>query len=642
VAEDRLTQARLTLMFSGSLTHLRLSHMRGTTTEPTAPPDTAAKWPYLPGLDGVRAIAVAGVLLFHLPARLLPGGFLGVDVFFVLSGFLITSLLLRELEQTNRLRFGEFYRRRFRRLLPALLAMLVVTSVLVLTIARDAAAVFRQDAIAALTYSTNWWYIFDDRSYFEALGRPPLLQHLWSLGIEEQFYLVWPTVLYFAWRRWRRQGVGLTAIVGAVVSTAWMAWLAVTTDVPAFADTARVYFGADTHAMTVLVGAALATVWQSDRLPRQISRSAQHAVSTVGVVTLLGIGAIFLLVSDSSAWLFRGGFLLVAFVSALLIAMAAHPAGNFGTALGNPVMHWIGTRSYGIYLWHWPIFLVTRPDLDLPYGGWAAAATSLALTGVVSEASYRWIEMPVRHGALVGAFARLRSSVTHRNRALLIAAVSVTTVVAGAGALAAVPAVDSSDYLGGATSVGAGDLVVSGDTGAEPSARSKDPDKATEPGDRSRSLTRHRITAVGDSVLLGARISIARALPRVTIDAAISRQPADIIDRVYQRLRAGQLANVVILQIGTNGIPSAADLNNLYRRLHDRDRIVVVNVKSPVPWMDQSNRALETSVTGVDNVVIADWANAGAGHREYFAPDGTHLTTRGIAAYVRTIEDALQ
>ncbi|HEX5018900.1 MAG TPA: acyltransferase, partial [Actinomycetes bacterium] len=245
--------------------------------------------PYLPGLDGIRAVAVVAVLLFHLPARLLPGGFLGVDVFFVLSGFLITTLLLAELEATGRVRFGDFYRRRARRLLPALIAVLLVSTVLVLTVARDAASVFRQDAIAALTYTTNWWYIFDARTYFELLGRPPLLQHLWSLGIEEQFYLVWPTVCFLVWRRWRRRGVGIVALTGAVVGTVWMTALGVTQGPLDPTNTARLYFGADTHAMTVLAGAALAVVWRPSRLPLRIPTSAQVSLIVAGAFSLLGL-----------------------------------------------------------------------------------------------------------------------------------------------------------------------------------------------------------------------------------------------------------------------------------------------------------------------------------------------------------------
>ena len=465
--------------------------------------------PYLPGLDGIRAVAVVAVLLFHVPARLLPGGFLGVDVFFVLSGFLITTLLLAELEATERIRFGQFYRRRARRLLPALIAVLVVSTVLVLTVARDAAAVFRQDAISALTYTTNWWYIVDSRTYFELLGRPPLLQHLWSLGIEEQFYLVWPTVCFLVWRRWRRRGVGYFALSGAVLGTVWMCVLGIVNGPLDPTTTARLYFGADTHAMTVLTGAALAVVWRPNRLPLRIPTSAQVSIAVTGVCSLLGLTAFFLWASEASEWLFRGGFLAVALVTVPLIAAASHPAGAFGAALGTPVLRWLGTRSYGIYLWHWPIFLVTRPDLDIPLRGFWAGAASVAATLVVAEGSYRWIEMPVRRGALGRWWATLRSG-SSRVRAMgvgLVSAIAITTVV-GLVALWTAPKVDSTTYLGGVTEIGAGELA----------PREPNDDSDTQPGDgdnrpnngkagpaNSAPLWKQRITAVGDSVLLGAR-----------------------------------------------------------------------------------------------------------------------------------------
>lgn len=607
---------------------------------PADRPSGIRKLPYLPGLDGVRAIAVVAVLLFHLPQQLLPGGFLGVDVFFVLSGFLITSLLLGEMEATDRLRFGAFYVRRARRLLPALLAVLVVTAVLVLTVARDAAAIFRQDVVAALSYTTNWWYIVDERSYFEVLGRPPLLQHLWSLGIEEQFYLVWPAVAFFAWKRWGRRGVAITAVFGAVLSTALMAFLAVQGDIPASADTARLYFGADTHAMTVLVGAALAVLWRPGSLPRAIPRLAQSAVAVTGVAAILGLLAVFLWTTESSGWLFRGGFLVVALVTALLVIAASHPAARFGVMLGNPVMSWLGTRSYGIYLWHWPIFLVTRPDLDITLRGWWAAAFSLALTFGAAELSYRWLEMPIRRGAL----ARWRSQLTLgsarvRAEAAAIAGLAAVTVVAGGVALAAVPAVDSTTYLGGVTEAGAGELAPRADAGASQSAKEG---RAERRRTDALPLEQHLITAVGDSVLLGVRDALRAELPRVTVDAAIGRQPFQIADRVRERIDVDRLADILILQTGTNGPPDPQGFPDFLQRLADLDRVVVTTVRSQVPWMDESNDIIRSAAAARDNVVVADWARASVGHPEYLEADGTHMTPRGQAVYARLILDALR
>ena len=600
--------------------------------------------PYLPGLDGVRAVAVVAVLLFHLPARLLPGGFLGVDVFFVLSGFLITTLLLAELEGTGRVRFGQFYLRRARRLLPALIAVLVVSTLLVLTVARDAAAVFRQDAIAALTYTTNWWYIFDARTYFELLGRPPLLQHLWSLGIEEQFYLVWPTVCFLVWRKWRRPGVGVVALAGALLGTAWMAVLASTSAPLDPTNTARLYFGADTHAMTVLTGAALAVVWRPNRLPLRIPASAQVAITFAGVASLAGLTAFFLWTSEASEWLFRGGFLVVAVVTVPLLASASHPAGAFGAALGTPVLRWLGTRSYGIYLWHWPIFLVTRPDLDIPLRGAWAAIVSLAATFMVAEASYRWIEMPVRRGVIGRWWTAVKAGSTRaRGQAGAVASAVAVTVVLLIVALWSVPAVDSTTYLGGVTEVGADELVPKESDG-EPGKKGQDGGKGeADTGNPAKDVPywKRPVTAVGDSVLLGARGAFEDTFARVTVDAAVSRQSWEIAERVRERITVNRMGDILVLQTGTNGPPDAEGFRDFLSSLGELDLVVVVTVRSEVPWMDQSNAIIERTAAGVENVVVADWARATIGNPQFLYADGTHLTPRGEQAYVHVIKDAL-
>ena len=610
-------------------------------SQPSGPPKAL---PYLPGLDGVRAVAVVAVLLFHLPARLLPGGFLGVDVFFVLSGFLITTLLLGELEATGGLRFGQFYLRRARRLLPALIAVLAVSTVLVLTVARDAAAVFRQDAIAALTYTTNWWYILDARTYFELLGRPPLLQHLWSLGIEEQFYVVWPTVCLLVWRKWRRPGVGYFALGGALVGTAWMALLSSMNGPLDPTTTARLYFGADTHAMTVLTGAALAVVWRPNRLPLRIPTSAQVAIAVAGVASLLGLAAFFLWASESSEWLFRGGFLVVAIVTVPLLAAASHPAGGFGSALGTPVLRWLGTRSYGIYLWHWPIFLVTRPDLDIPLRGFWAAVVSLAATFLVAEASYRWIEMPVRRGVLGRWWTTVKAGSSRaRAQAAGLATAAVVTLVIVMVALWSVPTVDSTTYLGGVTEVGANELTPK-DGDGEPGKSGQGGQGNAGNGEPAKDLPywQRRVTAVGDSVLLGARGAFEVTFPKVTVDAAISRASYEVAERVRERITVNRMGDVLVLQTGTNGPPDAEGFRDFLGSLNDLDVVVVVTVRSEVPWMDQSNAIIERAAASAGNVVVADWARATVGNPQYLYADGTHLTPQGQRAYARLVKSALK
>lgn len=590
---------------------------------------------YIPGLDGIRAIAVLAVLLYHSGVLLVPGGFLGVDVFFVLSGFLISSLLLQEIERTHAVSFKQFYIRRARRLLPALFATLALSAVLVLIFARDAAFQFRHDAIASFFYVSNWWYIVQDLSYFEAMGRPPVLQHLWSLAVEEQFYLLWPLALVFLYRRRGRPGVGRVALIVALVSTFLMALLSFLWNVPGAGDASRLYFGTDTHCMGLLLGAALATVWRPGALPKKIALPAQIILWAVSIAALAGLFTIFHKASEDDAWLYRGGFLVVSGLTAVIIALASHPAIGFGSLLAVQPMKYIGERSYGLYLYHWPIFVITRPGIDLPFDGLPAWILRMGLTFGVAELSYRYIETPIRHGALSATWRRWRAEgpgVAGARTAGVAAGAAAFVFIAGT-ALAAIPATDSKDYLNGMESVGQ-------DLSAQPKSKAASKPLPPENVPTGADLTAEPITAVGDSVMLGASGALEKALD-VTVDAAVARQSNTIEQRIEERKAAGQLENVVVIHAGTNGTAYWDDLKETLDGLQDR-QVVLVTVHTPNSWMDDSNRNIRGMANQFDNVRIADWELASRGHREYFVVDGTHLTTEGIKAYVDTIETALK
>lgn len=591
---------------------------------------------YIPGLDGIRAIAVLSVLLYHSGVLLVPGGFLGVDVFFVLSGFLISSLLLQEIERTAAVEFKQFYIRRARRLLPALFATLALSAVLVLIFARDAAFQFRHDALASMFYVSNWWYIVQDLSYFEAMGRPPVLQHLWSLAVEEQFYLLWPLALVFLYK-WRgRPGVGRIALIVSLVSTFLMALGSFIWNVPGSGDASRLYFGTDTHCMGLLLGAALATVWRPGALPKKIALPAQIILWAVALLSLFALFSIFHNAGEDAAWLYRGGFFVVSALTAVIIALASHPAIGFGKLLAIQPMRYIGERSYGLYLYHWPIFVVTRPGIDLPFEGVPAWILRMGLTFGVAELSYRYLEVPIRHGALSKTWNRWReqgAGIAGARTAGIVAGAAAFVFVAGT-ALAAIPAPNAGDYLNGVTSVGQ-------DLTAE--AKTKAADKQAAPPKQiatGADLTAEPITAVGDSVMLGASGALEKAFD-VTVDAAVSRQSNAIEQRINERKAAGQLDGVVVIHAGTNGTAYWDDLKATLEGLGDR-QVVLVTVHTPNSWMDDSNRNIRGMANQFPNVRIADWELASRGHREYFVVDGTHLTTEGIKAYVDTIRTALK
>ncbi len=379
---------------------------------------------YAPGLDGVRALAVLSVFVYHLGAtgngeHLLQGGFLGVDVFFVLSGYLITSLLLVELGDTRRISLGRFYLRRARRLLPALFGLLITVAAIGAFWLPQQAARIRGDVLASLGYVMNWWLIAQESSYFGTGERPPLLTHLWSLAVEEQFYLLWPLLLIvFAVGARGRKAVLVVLAVLILASTvaAWMLY-------DPFADPSRVYYGTDTRAATPLLGAALAALV---RPWRQRKSGNARGLDLLGLGSLLGLGVIAVLLDDRDQLLYQGGFLVIALLAGGLVVAAGHPATLLGDLLGKQPLRWLGQRSYAFYLWHWPVCVLTRPQIDVPLTGWANAALRLALTLLLAEISFWLLERPVREGFIF----RWRGPAPRR---AATAAVTVFAVLAATG-----------------------------------------------------------------------------------------------------------------------------------------------------------------------------------------------------------------
>ncbi|HWQ13290.1 MAG TPA: acyltransferase, partial [Roseiflexaceae bacterium] len=364
-----------------------------------------ARLPYLPGLDGLRALAVLGVLLYHAGLGL-QGGFLGVETFFVLSGFLITSLLLAEWRQDGRVDIVRFWRRRARRLLPALILLLAGTWAFTLLALPEEAAELRDDTLAALGYVMNWRLVFSGRSYFDPLVRPPLLQHLWSLAVEEQFYLLWPPLFAAGMRYLRRAGLLLATLAGAAASAALMAAL-----YDPGADPSRIYYGTDTRAAGLLLGASLALVWAPGHIPAAASRRVGLALDAAGLAALAALLAAYAWLFEQHPLLYQGGFGLVAIATAVAVAAATHPQAQLlERLLGWRPLRWVGVRSYGIYLWHWPVFMVTRPEEDVPLDGLPLLALRFAAALGLAALSYRLVELPVRRGALARCWASLRAT----------------------------------------------------------------------------------------------------------------------------------------------------------------------------------------------------------------------------------------
>ena len=627
---------------------------------------TSREMGYLPGLDGVRALAVIGVLLYHADVTGTKGGFftgfvggfLGVDVFFVLSGFLITTLIVEEFARSGRINFGQFYLRRARRLLPALFLMLAVVAVIAAFFYHDAAQSVRTDGLASLLYVTNWWFIFQEHSYFTSWGNS-LLQHLWSLSVEEQFYLIWP-VMAFILLKWRgRKAVFVTALVLSVASTAWMFHVVTSQGLlQPGADPSRAYFGTDTHVMGLLLGAAMAIVWRPGRLKQTLNAGAAMSVTFIGFAALAAIIWIFIGVPESAHWLYQGGFLAISFIVCLLIAGASHPGAPFGKIIGAQPMRWFGQRSYGLYLWHWPIFLLLQPVEDIPIVGVWNFLLRMAITCAVAELSYRFVELPIRRGVIGRTWKNWRATPRGERRvtapqAAITAVIALLTLGLTGVALAAAPAPMNlaDDYLKGRTSLSISQAPTPA-TPSTPASTTPSPDPSSDPTDSHVSPDASKstkppknangvLTAIGDSVMLGVADTLMAQVKGTQVDAAVSRQSWEVLDVIQSLKHDGLLAPIVVIHSGTNGEITEDELRNMLDLLTDRDRVVVINDNVPRPWMDGNNAMIARVVPDYPNAVIADWYAASIDHPEYFVSDGTHPQwPGGIKAFVKLIRDA--
>lgn len=634
----------------------------------------------MPGLDGLRAFAVIAVLLYHAGLGWIPGGFLGVEIFFVVSGYLITALLLAEFRQHGRIDLKAFWLRRARRLLPALYLLLVVTLTFAVVFLPGEVAGLRNDAIAAFGYATNWYLLAGQESYFEAIGRPSLLVHLWSLAVEEQFYVLWPPLFALGMGvgalGFRRRRLISLLLAGAAASAILMAIL-----YHPEMDPSRLHYGTDTRATGLLVGAVLAFVWApGDGLTRrrQTARRAQRLrrrwgwtvplmLDVAGVAALAGLVLSCLWFDEYRPFLYRGGYALVALATAVVISALVHPRTRLGASpLGWRPVRWIGLRSYGIYLWHWPVFMVTRPQVDIPLDGLPLLALRLSATVVLAALSYRYVEEPIRRGALSRAWRSFREAQGSRKWQLgvrwtgaIVPAATFCVVLGMAVGYAKPPAPPS--YLSSMEPIHTSAETTTPKPEAPkpkapetqaptPEPREEEPPAAEAPAPRPQEPPKEaapatvapipagRVSAIGDSVMLGASGRLTKRIEALDVmDAEVGTQVFYAIDILRWRRDAGQLGDVVIVHLGSNGTFTKTQFDEMMEVLGDDRKVVFVNVKVPLSWEGPNNAVISEGVARYPNTVLVDWYSASASHPEYFAEDGVHLQTQGQRLYADMI-----
>ena len=401
---------------------------------------------YIHSVDGLRAVAVIAVLLYHLGIDWIPGGFLGVDLFFVISGYVITGLILDSIEKSGGLDLRAFYLSRIRRLIPALIAMVALTTLYIGVFAPETVSRFLNDLPYVFTGTMNWALVNREQDYFEAIGRPPLLQHTWSLAVEAQFYLIWPLVLLFVLRYFGKKNISFVALAIALASGVALFLYSVQIDIKESA-VSHVYFGTDTHSIGLFLGAALAVSWKPQNLTQDITKRAQDFVDLIGVFGFLGLLSAFLFINESDPTLYRIAFPLTALFGCITLISVIHPASRFSLILSTRPALWIGERSYGIYLWHWIVFQLTRPSIDLVGDDWALYSLRVLIVFALADISYRYIETPIRRGYFELWFRGMKyrtPSVRIRQKLSALLAVLVTLF---ATSLVSISAIERADEL---------------------------------------------------------------------------------------------------------------------------------------------------------------------------------------------------
>lgn len=637
---------------------------------------TRPKSRYIPALDGLRTLAVVAVVLYHLNLTWAQGGLLGVTIFFVLSGYLITRLLINEVSKTGRIDLKNFWIRRIRRLFPAVVTVVVVTCALCTVFNHVMLTKMRPDILPSLLFFNNWWQIAQNVSYFNALGDPSPLTHFWSLAIEEQFYLIWPPLLFamvsmhVSKPNTRRVVLGLAAASALAMMVLYN---------PA-ADPSRVYYGTDTRVFSLLLGAWMAFIPDRDLAPvrlahrlglNRLASAAKHgknaegkpgkkvddsadtaptqpsalvrfwsspaSIDVLGVVGLVGLAVMVALTNGYTAFQYRGGTLLCSILTLMVIAACVQPQGMIARALSAEPLVWVGKRSYSIYLWHYPLLPLMNPVANISDTPWWQYILQVLVVVAVAECSYRFIETPFRKGAFGRTVSELREGTTTPaswvRAHIPVCAVCGVVLVVALGGLVFVP--DTSALSGEGA-----EILNKEAKNAKPQDQQAADD--TDKDNDGFPDGSYDLLMIGDSVSLRAVDSFDGVFPHSHIDAEKGRQfdaGRTTFEGYIQQNLAGK---IVVFALGTNGLVTDAQIDAIMADAGNQRTVVFVNTRSPQPWVGATNQAIANAATRYKNVRVIDWYGYSANRNDLFDGDGTHLSNAGVAEYLKLIHDAVK
>jgi len=645
---------------------------------------------YLPFLDGLRAIAVGMIVIFHYQAsgtEIMRGGFIGVDIFFVISGFLITLLLLEEWNGQGTIDLRQFWLRRARRLFPALTALLLVLITIsflcpalkerldhsgpgiscYLPYLDGELAVIKSQILSAIFYVTNWYFICHGGSYFELANRPSLLTHLWSLAIEEQFYLIWPVLITVLLRVFRKKKGFLVLSVTALLL---LSVVMMTIKGKAAPLDARAYYGTDCRAYALLLGALVAIFWKSWSWKNAPDTFQRIAVDLLGFSGLAILGCAGWTLHGDSLFIFHGGLFLASAGTVMIIIAGLSNSSSVSRVLSWKVLGWIGKRSYGLYIWHWPIFILTDPAYTYPLASWPLLALRTVLLLGAVQISHKYIEQPVHDGAIRRMIEMIKDK-HNRNRKFFwrlgtgsALALAVIVFCFAAVVTAQPDRGPFGDRSASMTSSGSENQV----TGLEetPSANVETPSLESKPATLSLELTEEKTEtgrnvpkdddeeevvdrratesrlAIGDSVMLGAKGALESEIAGIKVNAKVGRQFDKMLGIVRSLKAKNKLPDQIVIHGGTNGTIDEQKFEELMDLVKDCKRVVILNLCVPRPWQRQNNEIIDRIVAEYENTRLVDWHKECLSHRQFIYKDGIHLKNgNGAIFYASLVKKAL-
>jgi len=574
---------------------------------------------HISSIDGLRAIAVTAVVLYHLGLSWIPGGFLGVDLFFVISGYVITRLILDSINQSSALDLRAFYAARIRRIYPGFIFMVICTIIFIGVWAPEAIKRFLSDLPYALTGSMNWALVARQQDYFESIGRPPLLQHTWSLAVELQYYLIWPIILLTVLKYFGKRNIARIALIIAMVSGITLFFVSLRLDQANAQQISHIYFGTDTHSIGLFLGSALAVSWIPQNLSADITKRAQDVIDGIGVVGLLGLIATFLFINEKNPSLYQIAFPLAGIFGCFVIISLVHPASRFSPIISTAPFRWVGQRSYGIYIWHWVIFQVTRPSVDLTGETWALYLARVLLVLALADISLRWVEIPFRQGVVQNWFRGIKyRSAKVRLRQQVSVLLSIILVLAVTSSIS-VQAINKSNQA-------IADLnndISDQDQGVQ--------DLGSTTG----------LWVTGDSVILGIRSKLESKEHISLVNARVGRQAPELL-AVMKVDQSSVPSSPVIFNLGNNNALSEQTVIDIFEVVKNQPQIIVVNTAVPRAWRDKNNLIISKIAALYPNVKLIDWDRISTDRPELFAPDGIHLSPLGSDVYVDLVLSVLE